>query len=97
MYGTPHGHFQISGQVQDEDSKAVEGAMVISRQFKHEDFLADKDSNFYYLSYGCDTVYTDRKGRYDLKAYSYLAGNEVETVVKDHSGQCMGESIRDLS
>lgn len=87
MYGTPYGHFQISGEVKDEDSKAVEGAMVISRQFKYTDFCADKDANNYYLSQGCDTAYTDRKGRYDLKAYSYLAGNEVEVVVEDHSGQ----------
>lgn len=91
-YGTPHGEFQISGLVEDEESSPVEGARVISRQlkvtdnFKSDGYLQNTDSNEYFLWQGCDTVYSDKFGRYDLKVFTYLYDREVEIVVEDPSG-----------
>lgn len=82
-YGTPHADFQISGLVDDEAGMPVENARVISRPYKAKYIACEHpDINGYSTDDGCDTVYTDVNGHYDLKS-NIFPEDIIELVVED--------------
>lgn len=84
MYGTPHGDFEISGLVTDEEGLPVNGVRVISRTIHVDEDYPDVE-NGYLTTYGCDTTYTDSKGRYKLEDQNTWL-REAMVVVQDPKG-----------
>lgn len=84
MYGTPHGDFEISGMVTDEAGTPVDGVRVISRTIDVDEDSPDVE-NGYLTTYGCDTTYTDSKGRYELDGQNTWL-HEAMVVVQDPKG-----------